>query len=61
MTTVSLTEYPAIVNNETANKLFTSIDNKTPNQEKIPKIINKSWNNANKAKNAYFLSNRKEI
>ena len=32
-----------------------------PNQEKIPKTINKSWNKANKANNAYFLSNRKEI
>ena len=28
-----------------------------PNQENIPKTINKSWNNANKANNAYFLSN----
>ena len=61
MTTVSFTEQPAIVNKETANKLFTSIDNRTPNQEKIPKTINKSWNKANKANNAYFLSNRIEI
>jgi len=46
-----------MVNKETANKLFTSTDNKIPNQENIPKTINKSWNNANNANNAYFLSN----
>ena len=46
-----------MVNKETANKLFTSTDNIIPNQENIPKTINKSWNKANNANNAYFLSN----
>ena len=49
ITTVSLTEYPAIVSNDTANRLLTSTDNKTPNQEKIPKTITRSWNRANRA------------
>ena len=61
ITTVSFTEYPAIVNKDTANKLYTSTDNIIPNQENIPKTINKSWNKANNANNAYFLSNLKVI
>ena len=46
-----------MVNKDTANKLLTSTDNKNPNQENIPKTIIKSWNKANNANNAYFLSN----
>ena len=57
ITTVSLTEYPAIVNNATANKLFTSTDKIIPNHEKQPKTINKSWNKAAKARIENFLSN----
>ena len=57
ITTVSLTEYPAIVNNATANKLFTSTDKIIPNHEKQPKTINKSWNKAAKARTENFLSN----
>ena len=44
-----------MVSNDTANKLFTSTDNKIPNQENIPKTISKSWNKANNANNAYFF------